>query len=176
VQKLILDSDIPQENTAHSSAHQLGYHQLIGSMKELRLFFQKKYKALFKLGVIYKGNPDYSYFSLTTAELKQDKLKFVILLNHKDMKFDICLSGQNKSVRKKYWKLFKESGWDRYPIVESVEHGLMIIHHTLVEEADFSDSNALVRTIDTAAMRFIDEIRNLLERQISFSLVALIFN
>lgn len=173
-QKFILDIGIPLEKTTnlkldsankvtHSSAHQLDYHQLIGYMKELRLFFQREYETLFRLGAIYKGNPDYSYFSLTTEELKQHKLKFVIILNHKELQFDICLSGQNKSVRKKYWKLFKESDWGKYHIVASIDNSLMIIDHTLVEQADFSDSITLNRIIEAAAMEFMDEIRGLLE-------------
>ena len=40
------------------------YHQLISHMKELRMFFHKKYNAHFKLGNVYQGNPDFCYFSL----------------------------------------------------------------------------------------------------------------
>jgi len=76
-------------------------------MKELRAFFHKQYETHLKLGKLNQGNADYSYLSLTTEELKNQKLKFVIILNHKIMCFSICLSGQNKSVRKKYWEIFK---------------------------------------------------------------------
>lgn len=177
--KCILDICIPLEENSKNqptptnfspvskqhkkSEAQLSYHELIDYMKELRAFFQKEYDATFKLGSIYKGNPDYSYFSLTTEELKKLKLKFVIILNHKEESFTICLSGQNKNIRKKYWRLFKESDWHKYHIVESIDNSLLIIDHTLVEKADFSDTHMLTQQIETTALEFMDEIRNVLE-------------
>ncbi len=141
----------------------LDYHELIGYMKHLRAFFHKEYETLFTLGNIYKGSPEYSYFSLTTAELKKQKLKFVIILNHKTLSFSICLSGQNKSIRKKYWNMFKNSDWDRYHLATSIDKSLSILDHTLVEKPDFNDQKKLTATIETAAMKFIRELQNILE-------------
>ncbi len=141
----------------------IDYHQLISYMKELRMFFYKEYNTYFKLGNIYQGNPDFSYFSITTEELKKQKLKFVIILNHKMMCFSICLSGQNKSIRKKYWELFKGSNWNKYHLAESINDSLSIIDQTIVEEPDFNSKRTLTEEIERKSLEFINEIKDILE-------------
>ena len=141
----------------------MDYHLLINYMKELRLFFHKEYDTVFKLGSIYQGNPDYSYFSLTTEELKKQKLKFVIILSHKVLSFEICLSGQNKNIRRKYWQMFRDSDWDKYQLAESIDESLMIVKHTIVKDPDFSDARALTELIEKESFMFMDQIKVLLE-------------
>ena len=181
-QKFILDICIPLEKTDNIKLEKtscvdfsdnkeqnkrcekhLDYHQLISYMKELRTFFDKEYDTYFKLGSIYQGNLDFSYFSLTTEELKKQRLKFVIILNHKMMVFSICLSGQNKSIRKKYWQMFRESDWNKYHLAESIEDSLSIIDQTIVEEPDFSNKRNLTELIEKKSLKFIDEIKDILE-------------
>ena len=43
--------------------------------KDIAWRFAEQYDTYFKLGSIYQGNPDFSYFSLTTEELRKQKLK-----------------------------------------------------------------------------------------------------
>ncbi|WP_299222607.1 AraC family transcriptional regulator [uncultured Aquimarina sp.] len=181
-QKFILDICIPLEKTDNIKLEEtsnldfsgtkaqngkcekrLDYHQLINYMKELKAFFHKEYDTYFKLGNVYQGNPDFSYFSLTTDELKKQKLKFVIILNHKMMFFSICLSGQNKSIRKKYWEMFKDSDWSTYHLAESINDSLSIIDQTIVEEPDFSNKRTLTELIEKESLKFINEIKDILE-------------
>lgn len=180
--KIILDICIPIEKTSNIKLgkinsvnlsnykkqirqleSQLDYHQLISYMKELKSFFHKEYDTYFKLSNIYKGSPDYSYFSLTTEELKKQKLKFVIILDHGGLKFSICLSGQNKSVRKKYWEIFRGSDWNKYHLAESIDESLMIIDQVIVEEPDFSNKRDLTEQIEKESLKFINEIKSILE-------------
>lgn len=139
------------------------YHDLINYMKELKQFFHQEYDSAFKLGRLYKGSPDYSYFSLTPPELRQQKLKFVIVLDHQELNFSICLSGQNKKVRRKYWEMFKGSDWKKYHLAESIENSLMIIDQIIVTDPDFNDSQRLTEQVERGAMEFIREFRGLLE-------------
>ncbi len=181
-QKFIIDICIPLERTQNlkletlsepklpsikeaksNGEPQLAYHDLINFMKELRAFFAKEYDTTFKLGNIYKGSSDYSYFSLKTEELKKQKLKFVIILNHQRPSFSICLSGQNKSIRKKYWRMFKGSDWQRYPLVESIDDSLFIMDHMLVEHPDFNDRTNLIDEIEFESLKFINELNAILE-------------
>ncbi|MGH1386599.1 AraC family transcriptional regulator [Kordia sp.] len=180
-QKFIVDICIPIEKHQHNSNTSLNenlstnkkqtkqvsvaleYHQLIGYMKKIRAFFAKEYDTEFKLGTIYQGNKDFSYFSLTTEELKKQKLKFVIILNHKKMCFSICLSGQNKSIRKKYWQLFKDSDWNTYHLAESINDSLSIIDAIIVAKPNFEGINALITEIELESFKFIKEIRAILE-------------
>lgn len=141
----------------------LDYHQLIAYMKELRAYFQKEYETLFKLGNIYQGSPEYSYFSLTTEELKKQKLKFVIILDHTKLNFSICLSGQNKNVRKKYWRIFNGSSWDTYQVAESIDNSLSIIEHVILINPDFKDRKNVTEQIEIESLKFINEITDVLE-------------
>jgi AraC family transcriptional regulator len=181
-QKFIMDICIPLEKTKNiklgennnvnlsekytsnqECENNLDYHQLISYMKELRLFFQKEYDTIFKLGKIYQGDPNFSYFSLTTEELKKQKLKFVIILNHKELSFSICLSGQNKSIRKKYWNIFKDSDWNKFHLAESIDDSLSIIDQTIVEEPNFNKKRSLTEKIEKESMKFIKELKDILE-------------
>lgn len=181
-QKFIVDICIPLEKTKNIKLEEIqtlnlsqfktqneqyekkiDYHQLINYMKELKVFFQKEYETNFKLGNIYRGSSEYSYFSLTTEELKTQKLKFVIILNHQLIQFEICLSGQNKGIRKKYWKLFKDSDWNKYHIAESINNNLMIVDHIIVKNPDFNNPSNLTKQIEMESMEFINEIRDILE-------------
>ncbi|WP_298520543.1 GyrI-like domain-containing protein [uncultured Kordia sp.] len=166
-QKHILEIYIPIEEYDKTKTKQIPvtyeYHELIGFMKKIKSFFAKEYNAEFKFGNIYQGNKDYSYFSLTTEELKKLQLKFVIILDHTNMCFKLCLSGQNKDIRKKYWTLFKESNWNTYTIVTAIEESLSIIDHTLVKHPNFEDITGLIAQIETESFKFINEIRAILE-------------
>ncbi|WP_394331647.1 DUF7000 family protein [Tenacibaculum agarivorans] len=131
--------------------------------ERIETLFQKEYDTIFKLEKIYQGDPNFSYFSLTTEELKKQKLKFVIILNHKELYFSICLSGQNKSIRKKYWKIFKGSDWNKYHLAESIEDSLSIIDQTTVEKPDFNNKRNLTEKIEKESMKFIKELKDILE-------------
>lgn len=141
----------------------LDYLQLINYMKELRKFFLKAYKTQFKLGKIYQENANYSYVSLTTEGLKKHKLKFVIILNHKELCFSICLSGQNKAVRKKYWNILKNRNHNNYHLAESIDDSLSIIEKLIVDQPDFSDKENLTQEVEEKSLKFIAEINGLLE-------------
>ncbi|WP_109829753.1 AraC family transcriptional regulator [Reichenbachiella versicolor] len=140
----------------------LDYHTLVAYMKELKAHIQKGYDTYFKYGSIYLGNPDYSYFSLTTEDFKRQKLKFVLVLSHKTSTFTICLSGQNKSVRKKYWEMFSSSDWNKYPLVESVEDSLSIINHQIIYNADFNNRTQLTELIEREVFVFINDLKEIL--------------
>jgi len=184
-EKLIIEINIPvegsgktsidnkEENTNKEASNCLkpndaqqqpiDYRLSINYMKALRLFFTREYGADFSFGVIYRANPDFSYFSLTPAVLRKLKLKFVIVFNHILPKFSICLSGQNKAIRKTYWDIFSGSNWKKYPVVQSIEKSLSIIDHTIVESPDLQNPEALTRQIETEALKFITDIIEVLE-------------
>ncbi|WP_420574545.1 AraC family transcriptional regulator [Kordia sp.] len=175
--KFIVDICIPIEQTKTSNtkslannkskttnvSEKLDYHDLIAYMKSIRTFFINEYDSEFTFGAIYQGKKDFSYFSLTTEELKKQKLKFVIIFNHKKMCFSICLSGQNKSIRKKYWEMFKNSNWNHYHLAASIDESLSIMDSLIVENPDFEDMQKLLAQIEIESFKFINEIRAILE-------------
>ena len=144
------------------------YHEFINYMKALKAFFNKQYDGRFTLGNVYMGNPDFSYFSLTTDDLKALKLKFVIVLHHHTPSFSICLSGQNKSIRKQYWEIIKEKGWHNGQLAQSIDDSLSIIEQTIVKNPDFTNKTGLTALIEREVTSYIDEVKRLLfDRQVS---------
>ncbi|MEM9719154.1 MAG: GyrI-like domain-containing protein [Bacteroidota bacterium] len=174
-QKSLVDIYIPVEQSsetrtqtsckAQGSKSQLtvDYRQLMQFMKELRTHFQKEYGSEFKVGNLYQGSMDYSYFSLKPSELGAQQLKFVLGFNFVEMRMEMYLSGQNKGVRKKYWKLFSESNWNKYPLAESIDESLYIMRHVISEHPNLEDTHSLKEQIEMEAMKFMEELRSILE-------------
>lgn len=142
---------------------QVDYSQLIGYIKRLRNYFRNEYTSVFKIGNLYQGNMDFSYFSLTTSALRKQKLKFVIIFNHKKVQFLICLSGQNKNIRKKYWEMFRDSNWSQYHLAESINDSLSIIDHLIVANPNFNKMDLLTEQIEIESLKFINALREILE-------------
>jgi len=151
------------KNSPIVDSEKLDYHELIAYMKKIRAYFLAEYETEFTFGSIYQGNKDYSYFSLTSEDLKRLKLKFVIIFDHVHLCFKICLSGQNKDVRKKYWNLFHESNWSKYTLATSISESLSIMDHVIVKEASFDNMNSLIEEIEQVSFKFMHELRAILE-------------
>lgn len=141
---------------------QQAYRGLMEYLMGLRTYFQSRYSAYFVSGSLYAGYMDMSYFSFTPASLKQRGLKIAIVFVHETFRFEVWLGGNNKQVQAKYWKLFQESGWDRYHVVPTTKGMDSIVEHVLAAEPDFGDLEALTQQIEAGTMEFIRGIENFL--------------
>jgi len=141
---------------------QKAYQGLMDYIMGLRSYFEKKYPDYSVSGNIYFGYMDMTYFAFFPKTLKQRKLKVGIVFVHEAFRFEVWLFGYNKSVQAKYWKLFKESGWNKYRIPSTIKGGDSIIEGILVENPDFSDLDALTKQIETGALKFIEDVENFL--------------
>ena len=59
--------------------------------------------------------------------------------------------------------MFKDSDWNKYHLAESINDSLSIIDQTIVEEPDFSNKRNLTELIEKESLKFIDEIKDILE-------------
>ena len=141
------------------------YKGLMEYIMSLRTHFNNKYPDYFISGSIYYGYMDMTYFSVFPKTLKDRKLKIAIVFLHETCRFEVWLAGVNKQVQSKYWKLFKESGWDKYHIVSTTEGVDSIIEHILVDDPDFSDLDALTKQIERATLKFIKDVESFLSRR-----------
>jgi hypothetical protein len=107
---------------------------------------------------------DYTYFYFFPKSLKKLNLKIVILFIHETFTFEIWLAGYNKNVQTKYWELFKESNWSKYHIAPTVKGVDYIVDYTLVDNADFSDLDALTKQIEKGILNFINDIEDFLSK------------
>ena len=138
---------------------QVAYRSLLSFVMSLKADFEHAYSKEFSFGNVSPGYLDYSYFSCFNSFLRERKLRFGIVLNHHDIRFELWLMGQNSDVQKKYWELLKSSKWNaersempKYSIIEIV----------LVERPDFNNLDALSAKIRTTAIGLTEEILPLL--------------
>jgi hypothetical protein len=78
---------------------QRAYSALLHYHMELKGQISKEYPT----GNISSGYWDYSYFPFTTTDfLRTHKLRFDVVLNHTQMRFELWLMGQNQAAKDKY--------------------------------------------------------------------------
>jgi len=105
-----------------------------------------------------------TYFSFYPKSLGRRKLKIAIVLIHESMRFEVWLAGYNKQVQSKYWKIIRESSWDKYRIVPTTKGADSILEHILVDNPDFRDLDKLTKQIEKGTMKFIEDIESFLAK------------
>ncbi len=138
------------------------YKGLMEYIMELRTYFNKKYPDYFVSGSIYYGYMDMTYFSFFPKSLKDRGLKIAVVFLHEPFRFEAWLAGYNKQAQTKYWKLFKESNWDKYHIVSTTQGVDAIVEHVLVDNPDFSDLATLTKQIERETLKFIEDVESFL--------------
>ena len=140
------------------------YQGLMDYIMDLRTYFQKKYPDYNVSGSIYYGYMDMTYFSFFPESLKLRKLKVGIVFIHETIRFEVWLFGYNKQVQAKYWKLVKESNWNKYRIPSTTEGVDSIIEYILVDNPDFRDLDALTKRIEEGTLKFIKDVEDFLSK------------
>jgi len=138
------------------------YKGLMEYIMGLRTHFKNKYPGYFVSGSIYYGYMDMTYFSFFPKSLKQRKLKIAIVFIHEAFRFEVWLAGVNKQVQTKYWKLIKESDWNKYHIVSTTKGADSIIESVLVDDPDFNDLDTLTKQIERETLKFIKDVESFL--------------
>jgi len=141
---------------------QKAYKGLMEYIMGLRSYFQTKYPGYFVSGSIYYGYMDMTYFSIVPEIFKQRKLKIAVVFIHETCRFEAWLAASNKQVQSEYWKLIKDSGWDKYHLVPNVKGYDSILEQVIVENPDFRDLDRLTQQIEVATLEFIREIEDFL--------------
>ncbi len=143
-------------------AIQKAYKGLMVYMQELRTHLQKKYPDFIISGSIYYGYMDMTYFSFFPKSLSERALKVAIVFLHEACRFEVWLAGYNKQVQTKYWKLFKDSQWNRYHLVPTTKGADSILEHGLVSNPDFNDLDGLTNQIEASTLVFIKDVEEFL--------------
>ena len=143
---------------------QKAYQGLMDYIMGLRSYFAKKYPNYLVSGSIYQGYMDMTYFPFFPESLKPRGLKVGIVFVHSSFRFEVWLFGYNKRIQAKYWKLSRESGWNKYGIPSTTKGVDSIVEGVLVENPDFSDLDALTKQIEQRTLKFIDDVENFLSK------------
>jgi hypothetical protein len=155
---------IEYKKQLEKGAIQKAYQGLMEYMMSLKNHFTNKYPDYSIPGSLYYGYMDMTYFSILPKSLKDRDLKIAIVFLYDAFRFEIWLSGKNKQVLAKYWKIIKESNWDKYKIVAPEKGVDSIAEHILVDNPDFSDLEALTKKIDQESLKFIQDVEKFLTK------------
>lgn len=137
---------------------QKAYKGLMEYIMALRTYFQNKYPDYFVSCNIYYGYMDMTYFSFSPKSLKERNLKIAVVFIHDTFKFEVWLSGYNRNVQKQYWKLLKDSGWNKYRIVPQDKGVDSILEYTLDDNPDFGNTDKLTEKIEKGTLNFIKDV------------------
>jgi hypothetical protein len=155
-----LNSRIPAyKKTFASGEIQKTYQGLVGIVQSLRTDFSNKYESKYAVANVLHGYIDFTYFYLQNDYLRNRKLKFAIVLNHRQAHFELWLLGQTKKVQLNNWQKLKGSKWvndgamPRYSIFEIV----------LLPAPDFDNVKKLSKSIHSALRSVSKEIFNTLK-------------
>ena len=140
------------------------YRGLMEYIMNLRMYLHNKYPSYNVPSHIYFGYMNMTYFSFFPDSLKKRKLKIGIVFVHETCRFEVWLFGYNKSVQTKYWTLFKENDWNKYPISPTPQSFDSIIETILVGNPDFSDLDDLTKQIEKGTLKFIDDVEKFLSK------------
>lgn len=133
------------------------YRGILSFMSALKGYLEKQHPE-YASGALYLGYMDMTCFSFTPERLKSLNLKMAIVFLHDTMRFAIWLGGANRGVRDIWIK--RLSGVDTAPYVlsEPIPGVDSIMEATLVEKPDFNDPKTLMRRIESASLRCIDDM------------------
>ena len=131
------------------------YDGLVNFMMKLKNIFSKSLSNNFSFGGIFKGYMDYTYFYFFNDYLKSSKLKFGLVLNHKEMRFEIWLLGQTKDIQKKYWNLLRKNKWNKD---KNIMPKYAILEAIIIEKPDFNNLDLLCKNIEINLVKVSNEI------------------
>jgi hypothetical protein len=143
---------------------QKAYKGLMEYIMGLRTDFNNKYPDYSVPGNIYTGYMDMTYFAVIPPLLKQRALKIAVVYLHEACRFEVWLSGYNKQTQAKYWKLIKESGWNKYHLVETTQGADSILEYVVVNRPDFRDLDSLTKSIEGGTAKFIADVESFLSK------------
>ena len=139
---------------------QVAYNELVKFVMDTRTDIVKKLDHQYSFAKILHGYMDYTYFYYTNDFLKSKKLKFGLVLNHVEMRFEVWLLGNTISVQKEYWNLLKVTKWNKdktempqYSILEAV----------IIDKPDFNNLALLAFNVQKNMVQVTDEIIALLK-------------
>lgn len=144
---------------------QIAYEFLLKYLSSTKASFEKKYGDKYSYGNIGRGFLDITYYPFFTNYLRENKLRYGIVLNHEKMQFELWLMGQNVNVQKNYWQLLKSSQWNQH---QPTMPKYSIVEVVLVENPDFDSLDELTNTIieraDEISMEITAYIKQLEEK------------
>ena len=138
----------------------IAYNELVKFVMKLRTDLMKSLSDQYSFAGILHGYMDYTYFYYSNDFLKSKKLKFGLVLNHLEMRFELWLLGGTLPVQKEYWELSKNTTWNKNR-TEMPQYS--ILEAPLVDNPDFNNLDALAEQIEAQMVKVSVEILDYLK-------------
>ncbi len=141
---------------------QRAYKGIFDFLAKIKIHLLEKNPKYSSSGGMYHGYLDMSYFPVTTDVLKKHRLKIAVVFNYDTFQLVVWLSGVNRVVLKKYWELFQEKQWKKYPLVQEIDKSDSIMENVLRTDIDL-ESEEEVSDIGVMINMFITDIEDVLK-------------
>lgn len=134
---------------------QEAYEKLLKYLMKVKAHLEKSLSDRYSFGNISPGYLDFSYFPFFDDYLRKEKLRFGVVLNHKKMRFEIWLMGQNSEIQKNYWEILKDTKWNKQQIKMPK---YSVLENVIVDNPDFDNLDSLTAKIEKESVRISNEI------------------
>ncbi len=141
---------------------QRAYAAIVGYMSRLRAHFASREGERAVSG-LYQGYLDMTYFALFPPALRSRDLKIAIVFDYEAFAFEVWLAARNRKVQRRYWELFRDSGWSGYHVVEPAAGVDAIVEHPAGSGFELDDPRALTAKIEATTAAFLVELERFLE-------------
>lgn len=140
-----------------------GYRALLGFMRNLKTEISAHDPAL-EPGAIHVGAMDVTFIPLLPSELRSRKLKVLVMFFHSSFRFELWLSGINKTAQIMWWEKFGEQEFAAYELVDDPLAEHHFVREPVVDDAGFEDPEELTRQLVEASARFVANIEEFLRK------------
>jgi len=131
------------------------YSFLLKYVMQVKASLEKSFSQEYSFGNVSPGYLDFSYFPFYNDYLRDKKLRFGIVLNHGEMRFELWLMGQNKEIQDKYWNILKTSPWNQGRTEKPQYAELEIV---LTDNPDFEKIDEVTANILSKAAVEVDKV------------------
>lgn len=158
-----MNSDIQQclqiyQQQLNDGYIQKAYITLTKYMAEIKRHFIDGYST----SNIGPGYLDYTYLYFVNDYLNEHNLKFVLAINHKELRFELWLSARVAREQKRYWNLLKDSKWNKG---KTVMPKYSMIEIPLQTKIDFTNKEmmtySLLKEVESNALEIEAYLRKL---------------
>lgn len=134
---------------------QKAYTGLVKYILHLKSYLSKRMGKQFTFGNVSPEYMDYTYFPFFDESLRNKELRFGIVLNHTEIRFELWLMGQNAKIQRKYWDILKATKWNKDQILMPK---YSVLEAVLIENPDFNDPDTLSLNIEEKVNHITGEI------------------
>lgn len=153
--KFDLDKLNTYKNLIQTTNLQEGYQEFIKLFRYLRVELEKELSEFNFSSSIVENRMDFSYFHLTSKELKDNGLKVQVVFVHKDHDFEVWISGYNRKVQCEYNDKLNNREMD-YILNQKPKEDDYILKTKIVKEVDISDGDALIAELKNEIYKIIE--------------------